>query len=104
MNQGSQTPNLPTDLSDADYQRLRQDLSKELRRLGRQHFMAIGVHALAMSVLAVVLFLSSQKYHDLMLWAVGLCLLLFSAIELLDLDYRQSGKSWLDVFSKPNEN
>ena len=91
-------------LSEAEYVQLRQELvqqlGQELRRAGRQHFFAMGMHALVLILLAVILFISSQRYHDFMLWAVGLCLLLFSALEFLDLDYFHSGKSWLDIFQR----
>ena len=88
-------------LDEADYLRLQQDLVRELRqevrRAGRQHLFAIGLHALVLVFLAVLLFLSSQRYHDFMLWTIGICLLLFGLLEFLDLDYAQSGHSWLDV-------
>lgn len=91
-------------LSEAEYQQLCQDvaqqLRKELRRSGRQHYFAMGMHALMLVFLAVILFVSSQRYHDFMLWAVGLCLLLFSALEFLDLDYIYAGHSWLDIFAR----
>lgn len=86
-------------LSDADYERLRQELATELRqeirRAGHQHVLAIGLQALVLIFLATVLFLSSERHHDFMLWAVGICLLLFSALEFLDLDYVQTGHGWL---------
>lgn len=102
------SPEVSSPLSEADYHRLRQDMAQqlrlELRRSGRQHYFAMGLHALVLIILAVLLFISSQRYHDFMLWAVGLCLLLFSALEFLDLDYVQGGRSWLDVFQHDGDN
>lgn len=101
------SPEALSHLSESDYHRLRQDMAQqlrqELRRSGRQHYFAMGLHALVLVILAVLLFISSQRYHDFMLWAVGLCLLLFSALEFLDLDYVQGGRSWLDVFQRDND-
>jgi len=97
-----QPPQQP--LSETEYQRLRAELSlqlkQELRRTGQQHLFAIGIHALTMLFLAVILFVASRKYHDLMLWAVGVSLLLFSLLEFMDLDFLQSGHSLLDVFRR----
>lgn len=97
----------PSSLSESEYQRLRQDIAQELRqelrRAGRQHFFAVGFHALVLVIIAVILFLSSHHYQDLMLWAAGLCLLIFSALEFLDLEYSRSGTSWLDGFFKEDE-
>ena len=91
-------------LSEADYLRLREDLAREIkteiRHSGRQHLFAMGLHALMMVFMAVILFVSSQRYHDFMLWAVGLCLLLFSLLEFLDIDYVQTGHGWLSFFQR----
>ncbi len=96
-----------SNLSEEEYLQLRQELAQqlrqELRRSGRQHYFAMGLHALVLIILAVLLFISSQRYHDFMLWAVGLCLLLFSALEFLDLDYVQGGRSWLDIFQSDKD-
>lgn len=91
-------------LSTAEYQRLRSELAvqlkSELRRSGQQQLFSMGIHALVMLFLAVLLFISSRRYHDLMLWAMGLCLLLFSLLEFMDLDFIQSGHSLFDVFRR----
>lgn len=94
----------PAQLSAAEYAQLRADLSAELRaelrQSGRQHFFALGLHALVLVLLAVLLFISARRYHDIMLWGVGFCLMLFSLLEFLDLEYLYSGQTWLEWFKK----
>lgn len=91
-------------LSESDYARLRQDLAQdlkqEIRRAGHQHLFAMGLQALVLVFMAVVLFLSSDRHHDFMLWAVGICLLLFGMLEFLDLDYVQTGHHWLGAMQR----
>lgn len=91
-------------LSETDYQRLKQelaeDLKAEIRRAGNQHVFSIGLQALTLIFMAVVLFLSSERYHDFMLWAVGICLLLFSVLQFLDLDFAQTNHSWLGLLQR----
>ncbi|MGV3525936.1 MAG: hypothetical protein ACO1RX_17055 [Candidatus Sericytochromatia bacterium] len=97
-------PSNSSPLSAAEYAQLRADLSlelrAELRQSGRQHFFAMGLHALVLVLLAVLLFISARRYHDIMLWGVGFCLMLFSLLEFLDLEYLYSGQTWLEWFKK----
>lgn len=91
-------------LSEAEYTRLRHELStqlrREVRRSGRQHMFAIGMQAALLVFFAVMLFLAARRYHDLMLWVVGFCLLIFACTHLLELDFLFSGHSWMDVFQR----
>lgn len=100
----TQDPHLPA-LSEADYLRLRNDLSTEIRgeaqRLANQQMFTVGIHALMLAFLAVVLFLSSRRYHDMMLWAVGISLLVFSGLEFLLFKDLQNEENWLLQFLKP---
>lgn len=91
-------------LNETDYQRLKQelaeDLKTEIRRAGNQHVFSIGLQALTLIFMAVVLFLSSERYHDFMLWSVGICLLLFSVLQFLDLDFAQTNPTWLGLLQR----
>lgn len=101
MHQSSLDPSPSSGLSESEYEHLRTELAlqlkKELRRAGRQNMFVMGFQALIMIFLAVLLFFSARHYHDMMLWGIGLCLLLFSLMEFLDLDFVSSGHSWLDL-------
>ncbi len=92
-------------LAEADYQRLRHDLGNDIKqeaqRLAHQQLFIVGIHALMLAFLAVVLFLSSRRYHDMMLWAVGISLLVFSGLEFLHLKDLQNEENWLLQFLKP---
>jgi len=105
LNSHADTGAQPPSLSEADYQRLRADLSLEIKqeaqRLGHQQMFMVGIHALVLAFLAVILFLSSRRYHDIMIWAVGISLLIFSGLEFLQLKDLQNEENWLLQFLKP---
>jgi len=102
MQVSSQDTPITHALTDTDYERLRQDLSQELkqevRRTGRQYLLSLTLQAGTLVFLAVMLFVAARRYHDLMLWGIGLCLLLISAMQFLELEFLHSGQSWLDLF------
>lgn len=89
-------------LSESDYQRLREEVAHELRyemrKMGYQKLFTMALQGAILVFLAVILFLAARRYHDFMLWAVGLCLLLFGCLEFLDLEYLHSGHNWMDNF------
>lgn len=91
-------------LSEADFQQLHtqisDDLRSELRRVHRQSLFSVGLQAIAQVALAVVLFKASRQYMDFTLWAVGVCLLVFSCLQFLEIEYISTGRSWLDIFEK----
>lgn len=93
-----------THLSESDYLRLRKELSvqlrREVRRSGRQHMFAIGLQAALMVFFSVMLFIGARRYHDMMLWAIGFCLLVLASLNFLELDFLFSGHSWMDIFQR----
>ncbi len=95
-------------LSEENYDRLKQEVAQELRieirRVRRQNLFAVGLQAIVLVIIAVLLFKASRQYHDLTLWAAGVCLLIFSSLDFLDLEYISTGRSWMDLFSKDKNN
>lgn len=91
-------------LSEADLQQLHtqlsEDLRSELRRTHRQSLFSMGLQAITQVVLAVILFKVSRQYMDFTLWAVGVCLLVFSSLQFLEIEYISTGRSWMDIFEK----
>lgn len=94
----------PSSLSETDFQQLQtqlsDDLRLELRRVHRQSLFSVGLQAIAQVVLAVILFKASRQYMDVTLWAVGVCLLVFSSLQFLEIEYISTGRSWMDIFEK----
>lgn len=69
-------------------------IQAEFHKVSLQHSFYLGLMACALCVFAVVLFLNARYYHDLTLWGVGLCLLVFGLIQFLELEFahRKSGR------------
>ncbi|MBT9544799.1 MAG: hypothetical protein IV090_05370 [Candidatus Sericytochromatia bacterium] len=93
---------LPPDtaLSEADYAylltHLEGRLKHEMRAFFRQRTLYLVLQGFSLLIFSVVLFLNAQRYHSPVIWAIGVCLLLFSLIEFLELDSQTSGKGVLD--------
>jgi hypothetical protein len=88
------------DLSEHDIARLEQRLGGLLRRASRPRFSYMVLQSLALALIAVVLFINARYYSSMSLWAMGVCLLVFCLVDLLELDYLRSGYSFLDVFAQ----
>jgi hypothetical protein len=93
---------LPPDtaLSEADYAflltHLEGRLKNEMRAFFRQRTLYLVLQGFSLLIFSVVLFLNAQRYHSPVIWAIGVCLMLFSLIEFLELDSQTSGKGFLD--------
>ncbi|MGE3726360.1 MAG: hypothetical protein AB7I41_12460 [Candidatus Sericytochromatia bacterium] len=89
-----------TVLSEADYahliSHLEGRLKRDMRAFFRQRILYLVLQAFSLLIFSVVLFLNAQRYHSPVIWAIGVCLLLFSLIEFLELDSQTSGKGVLD--------
>lgn len=89
-----------TSLSEADYAHLLSHLEgrlkRDLRSFFRQRTLYLVLQAFSLLIFSVVLFLNAQRYHSPVIWAIGVCLLLFSLIEFLELDHQTSNKGILD--------
>lgn len=90
----------PKNLTEADYQYLREHLEHYFRRelwlINRQRMIYLGISGFCLLLFATVIFMNAQHYHNTVLWIVGFCLLLFSLVEFLELDAHISGKSILE--------
>ncbi len=89
-----------TALSEADYayllSHLEGRLKHEMRAFFRQRTLYLVLQGFSLLIFSVVLFLNAQRYHSPVIWAIGVCLMLFSLIEFLELDSQTSGKGFLD--------
>lgn len=98
----AQNEPLPRDtaLSEADYAylltHLEGRLKNEMRTFFRQRTLYLVIQGFALLIFSVVLFVNAQRYHNPVIWVIGICLLLFSLIEFLELDNHTSGKGVLD--------
>lgn len=79
---------------------LSEALRKELYRISWQQRLYLSLNAFALIIFSVVLFTSAQRYQDLTLWGIGVCLMLFALLQFLELDFRFTGHSVLDYFNK----
>jgi len=82
---------------------LRDELKREIYRISWQQRIYMALNAFLLVFFGMILFLSAKKYHDLTLWGVGVCLMIFALIEFLDLDFRSSGHAILDPILKADE-
>ena len=48
--------------------------------------MNLGLKSITLCILAVALFLGANRYQDVTLWGIGICLVIFSLIEFIDGD------------------
>ena len=88
-------------LKEHDYEQLRQSLEQSLRRelleLSRRHRFHLALSGFSLLLFAVVLFLNAQRYQSPVIWVIGVCLMIFSLIDFLEIDAQSTGQS---LFSK----
>ena len=48
--------------------------------------MNLGLKSITLCILAVALFLGANRYQDLTLWGIGICLVIFALVEFIDGD------------------
>jgi hypothetical protein len=84
-------------LTDHEYEQLRQSLEQTLRRelqeISRRHRFHLALSGCALLLFAIVLFLNAQRYHSPIIWVVGVCLMIFSLIDFLELEAENPEKS-----------
>ena len=92
-------------LNDSDYERLRQSLEHSLRQelleLSRRHRFHLALSGFALLLFAVALFLNAQRYQSPVIWVIGICLLIFSLIDFLEIDAQIPGNSLLFLKRRP---
>lgn len=75
-------------------------IEDELYKVKAQRALYMALHAFSLCLFAVVLFFDARRYHDITLWAIGVCLLLFGLIEFIELDFLTSRSAILQKFFK----
>ena len=75
-------------------------IENEFYKVTAQRALYMALHAFALCLFAVVLFFDARRYHDVTLWGIGVCLLLFGLIEFIELDFLTSKSTIIKKFFK----
>lgn len=57
---------------------------KRNTKIIKLNLMNLGLKSITLCLLAVALFLGANRYQDLTLWGIGICLVIFAFIEFID--------------------
>ena len=82
--------------------KIEQHIQSEFRRLFFLKATYLAMNAFTLCFFAVVLFFDARRYHNIVLWGIALCLLIFSLIQFLELDNLSQKSSFIKKLFGPH--
>ena len=81
--------------------KIEQHIQNEFKRLFFLKATYLAMNAFALCFFAVVLFFDARRYHNILLWGIAICLLIFSLIQFLELDHLTQKSSFIKKLFGP---